>query len=68
MRQRYRNLADYFKRSEQTQDALAAKLGISKSHMSLIKTGKRQPALSLAMRIEAETGVPAESMVAEGRL
>jgi transcriptional regulator with XRE-family HTH domain len=46
-----------------TQDVLAARLGISRSYVSLLAAGYRQPGLKLALRIQTLTGVPASSLV-----
>lgn len=63
MKQRYRTLADYFEQTGSSQIALARKLQISKSYVSMLVAGERQPALDLALRIEALTGVPAHALV-----
>lgn len=68
MKQRYRTLADYFKQQNHTsQIALARRLGISKSYMSMLVSGDRQPALDLAIEIEKATGVPVASLVTEAQ-
>lgn len=41
--------------SGQSQTAWAERLGISKSYLSAILSGKRQPALDLAVRIQRAT-------------
>lgn len=46
------------KRKKHTQEWLAAQLGISKSHMSMILSGQRRPSLTLALKLEELTGVP----------
>lgn len=66
MKRRYRTLADYFEQTGESQIALARKLRVSKSYISMLAKGERQPSLSLALRIEAMTGVPAASMVSSG--
>jgi transcriptional regulator with XRE-family HTH domain len=59
-----RTLAEFFARKgAPTQDAIARELGITAAYVSLIASGKRQPALRLALRIESVTGVPAASLV-----
>ena len=63
MPQRYRTLADYFNQTGDTKEAIAEKLDISRSYVSLIASGDRQPALRLALRIAKLTGVPVESLV-----
>lgn len=59
---RYRDLGEFFKGTGRTQEDVAATLGISQSHLSLIARGLRNPSLSLALEIERETGVPVESL------
>ena len=59
-----RTLAEFFgRKGAPTQDAVAKQLDVTGAYISLITAGKRQPSLSLAVRIEALTGVPAASMV-----
>ena len=65
VRPKFRTLAKYLETT--TQDALAKKLGVSRSYISFLASGKRQPGLKLALRIEAVTGVPAEALVAHER-
>lgn len=61
----YASLSDYLDKTGTTHDALAERLGISRSYVTLIACGDRQPALDLALRIEAETGVPVAALVPE---
>jgi transcriptional regulator with XRE-family HTH domain len=63
-RKQPRTLAEFFEqKNAPTQDAIARQLGITGAYVSLIAAGKRQPALKLALRIEALTGVPVASLV-----
>lgn len=55
--QRYRTLADYFEQTETKQAPLARRLHISKTYMSMLVAGDRQPSIALALKIELETGV-----------
>ena len=50
------------------QTELAARLDISKSHLSEIESGKKQPSLTLIDRYAAEFGIPRSSILffAEG--
>jgi transcriptional regulator with XRE-family HTH domain len=69
VKQKHRSLAAYYKgKPRGSQIALARKLGVSKAYISFLVAGDRQPSLGLALRIEAETGVPASSMVSEERV
>jgi transcriptional regulator with XRE-family HTH domain len=63
--QRYKTLADYLEQTGKTQRYLATKLGITPAYVSFLVSGDRQPSLDLALRIEALTGVPLESLVSE---
>ncbi len=65
MAKKYRSLADYFTGTGERKRALARRLQVSESYVSLIAAGKRQPSLSLALRIESLTGVPASALVSE---
>jgi transcriptional regulator with XRE-family HTH domain len=67
VKRKYLTLAEYFEKTGNTQDSLAAQLGVSRSYVSLLASGERQPALSLALRIEGLTGVPLSSLVAQER-
>lgn len=67
MPQTYRSLAQFFDRSGQTREDVAARLGVSVSYISLLVARKRQPSLPLALRIESLTGVPAASLVSRQR-
>lgn len=53
-----RALAEYLERSNQSQQALSIRLGISAAMVSLLIAGKKPPGLKLAVRIELMTGVP----------
>lgn len=58
------SLAEYLDRDgAPTQDALAKRLDITPAYVSLIRAGKRQPSLALALRIQDLTGVPASALV-----
>ncbi|WP_414973790.1 helix-turn-helix transcriptional regulator [Cereibacter sphaeroides] len=48
-----------------TRERFAAALGISRSYLSLLETGKKQPSLEVAVRIERITSgaVPASSWI-----
>lgn len=65
VKRRYRSLADYFEQTKRTQASLAEALDVDRSYLSLIASGQRQPSLDLALRIERETGVPVETLVAQ---
>jgi transcriptional regulator with XRE-family HTH domain len=62
---KYRNLAEYLEQTGQTQQALADKLHVNESYISLLASRRRQPSLRLALRIHALTGVPVSALVSE---
>jgi len=51
-------LTQYMERQQITQAAMAEKLGVSPSTISLWLAAKRLPSASLTKRIEAVTGIP----------
>jgi len=51
-------LQQYIDRENTTQAALAARLGVSPSALSLILSGARKPGVYLTKKIEAVTGIP----------
>ena len=61
----YASLADYLKATGTTHGALALRLRVSRSYVTLLAAGDRQPSLDLAIEIERLTGVPLASMVSE---
>lgn len=63
MKTRYRDLEEFFDKTNKTQTWLAEQLGVDRSYVSLIANGNRQPSLHLALRIEALTGVPLKSLL-----
>lgn len=68
MKRRCNSLAEYFeKHPELTHGALAARLNVSRSYVTLLVSGDRQPALDLAILISKETGVPVEALVSEAK-
>lgn len=49
----------YLRREGKTQNQAARDLNISHTHLSQILSGKRHPSLTLAVQIEALTGIDA---------
>jgi len=60
MAKRYPTLAAYFEARIETQDALAARAGVSQAHISRIAGGE-SCSLALAKTLSRLTGVPLES-------
>jgi transcriptional regulator with XRE-family HTH domain len=58
-------LDEFLDKQKRTQAWLADQLGVERSYVSLIASGKRQPSLGLALRIVAITGVPLETLLKE---
>lgn len=56
-------LKEAMKAKKLTDAALAAKVGATPLHISKIRRGWRNPSPGLAVKIEAETGVPAMQLV-----
>ena len=63
MKRRYRTLAEYLEHVE-SQDSLAARIGVSQSAISKASRGL-SCSLKMAKRISAATGVPLESFGSE---
>lgn len=61
------SLALWFNRSNYTQKAVAAVLGITEAHLSHLVAGNRQPSLPLAIAISELTGLPVQELVAPRR-
>jgi transcriptional regulator with XRE-family HTH domain len=63
---RMSTLKDAMTARQLTDAALAAKVGATPLHISKIRRGWRKPSPGLAVKIEAETGVPAMKLVLGG--
>lgn len=59
----YPSLRAFFRDSGESQQQIADELGISYPSMSMFKSGQRQPALHLALRISQRCNVPLESLI-----
>lgn len=62
-RRAYANLAQYFEKSGDTQQAFADRLGVSQSHISRVMKGLVEPSLDLAVQIAHEANIPVETLV-----
>ena len=58
---KYPNLRAYMKRTGETQETLAAALGISQAHISRILAGKAVPRTELAIRLADYADIPIDS-------
>jgi HTH-type transcriptional regulator / antitoxin HigA len=59
----HKTLREYLERAGTTEKEIAAQLGISTSHLSMIKKGTRRPSPEVALRIETLTGIPFRSLL-----
>lgn len=66
-RPRMTPFAKWLDSDAETQSAFARKIGISRSYLSEIASGKKRPSLALAFKIESATegAIPASSWVSE---
>ena len=61
---KYRDLDEFFRENDnRTHEWLAARVGVDRSYISMLRSGQRQPSLPVALAIERETGVPVEALV-----
>ena len=63
-RRTYPNLSRYLEATGQTQQDLAATLGVSQGYISKLVRGLQEPSLKEALRIADLIGVPVESLLA----
>lgn len=68
VRPKFRSLAEYLEKTGRTQQSLAERLGVHPSYVSMLASRERRPGLRLALKIEAETGVPVASFVTPDRV
>jgi HTH-type transcriptional regulator / antitoxin HigA len=54
----HETISEYLENTGATERELAGKLGISASHLNMIKKGTRRPSPELAQKIETLTGIP----------
>ncbi len=59
----YKHIDDDLNKNNISPKQLAATLGISESYMCMLRLGKRRPGPKLALRMEAETGVPFKKLL-----
>ena len=56
-------LADWFRRSHQSQHSLAERLGVSDATISRYVSGERQPSLRVAVQLAQATGLPVSAFL-----
>ncbi len=59
----HKTINEYLMHKHMTPKQLAAKLGISESYMSMLRSGRRRPSPELARKIEALTGIPLKNLL-----
>ncbi len=59
----HQTLSNLIVRNNLRQKQLAARFGVSESHLSLIVRGPRRPSSDVARKIEAETGIPFKELL-----
>jgi len=57
------SLADFMRDTKTTDQALADKLGVSRPHITKIRSGKRQPSLPLAIEMARITKLPVSAFI-----
>jgi len=62
-RRSYANLAQYLEKTGTSNAALARRLKINPSYISLILTGRRVPSLRMAARIADACNIPIDSLL-----
>jgi transcriptional regulator with XRE-family HTH domain len=62
-RRAYPNLEMYFRKSGVSQRALAKRVGVDPTYISLIRNGHRVPSLKIAAKIAELANVPIESLL-----
>lgn len=63
MKKAYPSLTAYLKATKQTQDDLAAALGIRQGQLSRYVRGETMPRPKMALKIAAHTGVPVSALI-----
>lgn len=61
----YPNLEAFFRETGTTQAALAAKLGVTQSHISMIRARKRTPGPALLLKLAHTAHIPVEALLTE---
>ena len=59
----HQNLLAYMERERVKDKELAARIGVSRSYVTLLKSRKRRPSPQLAERISEVTGIPFRNLL-----
>jgi transcriptional regulator with XRE-family HTH domain len=59
----YSTIREYLEKTGKSERQFARMLGISQSHLNMIKNGSRRPSPELARKIEKITGIPFRSLL-----
>ncbi len=59
----HKTINEYLMHKHMSPKQLAAKLGISESYMSMLRSGRRRPSPELARKIETLTGIPLKNLL-----
>jgi len=59
----HKTINEFLMHKHMSPKQLAAKLGISESYMSMLRSGRRRPSPELARKIETLTGIPLKSLL-----
>lgn len=59
----HKNLKKYLESGHLSEKELAEKLGVTISHVNMIKRGERRPSPELAKKIEEITGIPFQALL-----
>ena len=57
------SICEYMIHKHMSPKQLAAKLDISESYMSMLRSGRRRPSPELARKIETLTGIPLKNLL-----
>lgn len=60
-------LSEWMSKNSVSDTALAARVGVSRPFITRIRTGVRQPSVSVAAKLVEETGLPVDCFVKPGK-
>ena len=59
----HKSINEFLMHKHMSPKQLAHKLGISESHMCMLRNGRRRPSPDLAQKIETVTGIPFKKLL-----